>query len=165
MKQENLSLGISLSKVILNSLYGKLGMKENPNSFTTGENKNPVMNLILNKQMYTPLSLKQGEDFKGKKILERTVNSVAIASAVASYSRIFMYQHLTIKNISPSYVDTDSLILDSPTRKLLLNSNLGSFKKVSPISYDSNIFINLKSYILLSKKTNKTLLKGLRSTS
>ena len=165
MKQENLTLGISLSKVMLNSLYGKLGMKENPNSFTTEENKTPLMNLITNNQMYTPLSLRQSEDFKGKKILERTVNSVAIASAVASYSRIFMYQHLTIKNISPSYIDTDSLILDSSTRKLLLNSNLGSFKKVSPVSYDSNIFVNLKSYILLSKKTNKTLLKGLRSTS
>ena len=148
-KQENVNFPETLSKVILNSTYGKLGVNQNLDLTPITQNT---------QNMYTPNFLRNVPNHNQP--IENNLTSVALASSISAYSRITMSQYLFSKDMKINYVNTDSLISGSSIKKFPVNDILGSFKKSTPIYYDRGVYINLKSFILSNFKPRSSKIKG-----
>jgi len=141
-----------ISKYLLNSLYGRFGMKLVKNSKSIVHlnelhflKKNFLIkdlkfmnfgNLLINKEK--------------KKIESSSVFNVAvhIAASVTSYSRIFIYRYKTIPHNSCVYSDTDSVFLTKRLPKYCINFSLGGFKKINKLKF--SYFLSLKSYCYIT---------------
>ena len=150
-KEKNINIGEAIGKAILNSTYGKLGVNEPGEKDQTHEQLNNTY------KMYTPPFNKNGRRFFN---LKPNSNSVAIASAISSYSRLSMLQRIFDKNLKIDYINTDSLITTNTNTNLPLNNKIGSFKRITPRSFKEGLYLNLKSFILSKEIIREPQMKG-----
>jgi len=157
-----------IAKLLLNSLYGRLGMDDNFNEFNVihkdyfADFENKFLDNILG-------TVKLGDyilvEFKNQ--IESSSSSthnvsIGIASAITAYARIHMSQFKNNPNLNLYYTDTDSIYTDSELDKSLISGTLLGKLKLEHIC-NKAIFLSPKVYCL--KNENKGLMykvKGLK---
>jgi len=140
MKDNSTGAMAEIHKLLLNTLYGRLGINDSPecikivsnakaeelhlthniiDNFSVGQNKEYIR---FHKRPDKLLCLQSGVDFYESLITEdyeTLINtSSAVATAIASWSRIIMYLYI----VKSHYTDTDSVFLTQPLNK---NKNKG----------------------------------------
>jgi hypothetical protein len=159
----------AIAKLLLNTLYGRTGMKDSPaeiNMVSTSElDKIQLTNNVIhdfqvdedkhyvryNKKACPVLCEQSGKDYdmlsylEGEKDDGFILNSTSIAAATASWARILMYKHI----INSAYTDTDSIFVEKPLDNTFIGKGCGKFKA----EYDGflikrAIFVSGKLYLL-----------------
>jgi hypothetical protein len=101
-----------ISKLLLNSLYGRFGMS--PVKYETILNEN----VDLNQSIYDSTALDGNSYLIDKPLSEfRSMNpliNISIAAAITAYSRIHINKYKNIPDNPCIYTDTDSVILTKP---------------------------------------------------
>ena len=163
-----------ICKLLLNSLYGKFGMKTDTTEIEVFDTSTEV-----GKSLYNNKFVEWGEGIKDLiiidqyKILVRNsltshkyneqldiyhgqdVN-IAIASAITSCARVHMSQLKNNPNYKLYYSDTDNIVIDRPLPKELIGDKLGQLKLEHTIK--KAIFLAPKVYGLLTLE-NKQIIK------
>nr|YP_009710566.1 DNA polymerase type B [Amanita pseudoporphyria]QFZ98515.1 DNA polymerase type B [Amanita pseudoporphyria] len=124
-----------ISKILMNSLYGRFGLKPDLSQFNLISNKE-IDNFILNKGLpiYDIFNVEDtSKSFViNKKLVDTLDINVAIAAAITSYARVIMAPILLDEDIPVLYTDTDSFVtevdLSTTKYKDLLHNNLGGLK-------------------------------------
>jgi hypothetical protein len=167
-----------IAKLLLNSLYGKFGMKmtmtkvdmydtytdEGKEEFkemldTYGESVEDYIQIddtfIIVRD--SQLSLKYDEDldmFHGQDV------NIAIASCITATSRVFMSFFKNNSDYNLYYSDTDSIVIDKALDPSFIGNELGQLKLEHKIK--KAIFLAPKVYCLIDTNGNKTLkIKGI----
>lgn len=163
-----------IAKLLLNSLYGRFGMKLFIESTKFVHYKkirelrktHEILNVnYLGNDLYI-VSCKLKKTMSPDMLFKNTINTeaaVQIASAVTSYARIFMYDFKNIKNNECYYTDTDSIFVKEKLDEKFIGGNLGEFKLEYKI--EKAYFIAPKVYyISLKDNQSKIVLKGVRKS-
>lgn len=181
-----------MCKLLLNSLYGKFGMKlESIETAVTLKNSEDYVKIFKNRRIISEIIVNnlhiityhiKNSDKIEQEFYEKTISAytyskfkneeeklqsnmranVALSSAIASYSRIFMdkvMRRVGFENVY--YTDTDSIFSSVPIADDIVSDNiLGCFKLEGIIS--EGIFIAPKMYSFKSEETNteKVVMKG-----
>jgi hypothetical protein len=175
-----------IAKLLMNSLYGKLGMKDEITRMEILDNKTPedkefvstkfdafsthiidhvdlgdFVILIINSN--TDIYYNEKDDF-----YHGTEINIAIASMITSEARIFMTFFKNNPDFILYYTDTDSVFINKPLPDYMIGNNLGQFKLENIIK--KAIFIAPKVYglvtvddreIIKAKGLTKDILKTL----
>ena len=169
-----------IAKLLMNSLYGKFGMKNEGSIIeifdTKNEKDNQMLEATLDAYGETLEDYIQiGNHFLTvRKSLLNYINeeeqyhaldvNVAIASAITGGARVWMS---TIKNSSKFnlyYSDTDSAVIDAPLPSVLVGPELGQFKLEQII--DRAVFLAPKVYGLVTSEGQEIIkVKGLNQES
>jgi DNA polymerase type B, organellar and viral len=159
-----------IAKLLLNSVYGRFGIKD---SFA-------IITIFDNKELYQKFEEKYSSDIiditeLGDKILvkHRSVKSdvntlldnasethntnIAIASAITAYARIHMSQFKNNPKFNLFYSDTDSIYIDRPLSEDFVSNLILGKMKLENICKEA-IFISPKVYFLINNE-NKTIYK------
>jgi hypothetical protein len=162
----------STAKLLLNSLYGRMGMNEISNRVKivpTAEVEGILKKLnwseFINMGEFSMVRYTGVIDPELKKIIDvaddklesasftakrRGIpSSVPIAAAVTSYARIAISEHFNNPNNKCFMTDTDSLVTEKPLDQELIGPELGQFKLEYKV--DHGIFISPKTYALKYK--------------
>ena len=116
-----------ISKLLMNSLYGKFGIHfELPNytvieydeSKTSGDRALVGLTDLINLNNGYALASKAGDT-------TQPLGNVAISSAITALARVHMSQFFNNYNHQVYYTDTDSIITDKPLSESLVGKNLG----------------------------------------
>jgi hypothetical protein len=165
-----------IAKLLLNSLYGKFGMKSEStkveilennevNKYLDKFNTNIVdiiyldnYTVIIHKNNnFIPDAVKDG--FLDEPIHQMDIN-IAIASAITAYARIHMTYFKNNPLFNLYYSDTDSLVIDKPLPAHMVGSELGQLK----LEYLINkaVFLAPKVYGFIEQNGNEIIkAKGL----
>jgi hypothetical protein len=168
-----------IAKLIMNSLYGKFGMRDEItkmeiyNSLTVEDQAilSSVLDLydstitdilelenhtLIVRNSLTDLTYNEKEDFfHGPEV------NVAIASAVTAEARIHMSQFKNNPKFHLYYSDTDSIVIDSPLPDSMIGSALGLMKLEHII--DKAVFLAPKVYALITDSGQEIVkVKGLK---
>jgi hypothetical protein len=158
-----------IAKLLLNSLYGRFGMVDTfPNidiidnsDFVKFEEKflDDIMDFVPldNKVMVIYRSNQKDINTLLDGHKETHNVSIAIASAITAYARIHMSQFKNNSNFNLYYSDTDSIYIDSPLPKELVNSKILGKMKLENI-INKAIFLAPKVYYL-ETDDNKVIYK------
>lgn len=161
----------SIAKLLLNSLYGRFGMKifgESTKFISVDQLQKikqsyNVTNIhYIGNGMYTLSVLKKINDSADlyKNSID-TETAVQIASAVTSYSRIYMYNFKNIPGNECYYTDTDSIFVKHKIDQKYIGSELGDFKL--EYEFKKAYFIAPKVYYIeFQDKEPKIVIKGLK---
>lgn len=145
-----------ISKILLNSLYGRFGMNDNFDSINVipkefyPDFENKFIDQITDKidLDYHIIVFYRSSDGLIEDKGEHNV-SVSVAAAISAYSRIHMSQFKNNPNINLYYSDTDSIYTDSG-----LNENLISDMKLGKLKLEhvckKALFLGPKLYCLLT---------------
>lgn len=118
-------------KLILNSLYGRFGMRPiiTQQKFMM---KNEFLELSSKYDIIEVLDLEDSGLFviyEDEKLINKDHKvSVGIASAVTSYARSYMSRFKNNENYKLYYTDTDSIFIDTPLSNEEIGLDLGKFK-------------------------------------
>ena len=172
-----------IAKMLMNSLYGKFGMKSETNKvdiFDTGDSGDmDLLNTILDcdaesiqdqieigKHIIIVRKNMSACKYDAKEDVYHGLDvNVAIAAAITAGGRMYMSQFMftgyrdypgVIDNYPIWYTDTDSIITSIPLLPIFIGSELGKFKLEHVIT--KAIFIAPKVYGLVTNE-NKTILK------
>lgn len=153
IKKNTKGVKAKLAKLLLNSLYGRLGMNDITTelSIVTHEQAQNILTyheiyehepeigegleLIKHSKYIKPsLALRKNEDGITLKDLNekykvQSNNSLVIASALTAYGRIYMSKFKNMKDNEVIYTDTDSLVLAKPLKSEYISTELGMFKE------------------------------------
>jgi uncharacterized protein YprB with RNaseH-like and TPR domain len=178
IKQESTGARREIHKLLLNSLYGRMGLRSDKNvvkivSSQEAEQillKYPVFdNFIISEgkeyiryKPYIDENLSSNIDFdkssfetqKGDK---QVISSIPIAAAVTAWARIIMNPLKSIDGNPFYYGDTDSAILAKPLNPALIGNKIGQFKLEFPVIKEG-FFLGSKFYIL-NIDDDKTVVK------
>jgi len=136
VNSEKGSPNYTISKLLLNSLYGRLGMNPDPDM----ENHIIISNdedlkIFSKYNVSNVLDLKKGKelisffDDSSEKENFNTLNlSIPIAAAVTASARIHMSQFKTMKDIVLFYSDTDSIDINRELDPKFIGPELGKMK-------------------------------------
>ena len=138
-----------ISKLLMNSLYGRFAMKNFKNQFSfftkdeflelLSKDNIEIINYIdLNDSLFINYIDNNDLDKESK-------TSISIASAVTAYSRSYMYSVIKNNIDNIYYTDTDSLYLDHPLESELVDPKLLGKFKLEYIFKDS-IYLGPKIY-------------------
>lgn len=167
-KSERASPMYTISKLLLNSLYGRFGMNPEAEKHIIVDEAHSdeihslykvtdVVNFNNGKELISYLSDKSEEDSKDSKI---NIN-VAISSAITAYARAYMYRFKTMPGYTLYYSDTDSIDLDKPLPDEFLNdTELGKFKIEH--TFKEVVYIAPKVYGGITEYTDVVKVKGLK---
>lgn len=161
-----------ISKLLLNSLYGRLGMSpvneqhiilsnEEAVKFYSKVNVNNILDLKNGKEMISffilPSDFPSGDDknFDIKNI------SVVVSAIVTASARMYMSQFKTDKNITTYYTDTDSIDIDKELDPKYIGEDLGQFKLEHV--FEEAIFLAPKVYGGKNKNYEYVRIKGLKN--
>jgi hypothetical protein len=167
-----------IAKLLMNSLYGKFGMKDEMtkleifNNFTD-QDKSFISEIIdtygtsikyINEfgdytiicRNYSPLYFNEKiEIYHGSEV------NIAIASAITAYARIHMSFFKNNPDFKLYYSDTDSAIVDTPLSEALIGNNLGQLKLEYKIK--KAVFLAPKVYGLITEDNEEIIkVKGLK---
>jgi DNA polymerase type B, organellar and viral len=128
MDSDKTSTKYIIAKLLLNSLYGRMGMspyKEHPEIISNKE----ALNLIYKFEVSNIIDFKNGKELVS--FFDHSGNdnlniSVAISLAVTAMARVHMSQFKTMKDITLYYSDTDSIDIDKPLPNNLIRSYIKS---------------------------------------
>jgi len=161
-----------ISKLLLNSLYGRLGM-------------NPIseLHVILSNDkatdIYTKMNVTNVLDLKnGKEILTyykdnsensdiiNNINikniSVVVSAVVTASARIHMSQFKTDKSLNIYYTDTDSICIDQELDPKFIGNDLGKMKLEH--IFDDAVFLSPEMYGGKNKDYQYVKIKGLKNS-
>ena len=125
-----------ISKLLMNSLYGRFGMKNEMNNHIIIPNKDlteiieklhsedakiDILDLNNNHSLLTIILNNTNESTLTDKDI-----SIGIAAAITSYSRIALSSYLSNKSLDVLYMDTDSLYITSKLPDEVVNKKLGN---------------------------------------
>jgi hypothetical protein len=161
LNSEKNSANYTISKLLLNSLYGKLGMnpelqkhaivKSNNDDYYKLFIENTVTKFVdfNNGTEIVSLSKKNNNtseiDLNNSKMSKTKFDvSIAIAVAVTGYARIYMSAIKNMNDTTLYYSDTDSVILDKPLNNNMIGPELGQLKL--EYTFDEGIFLCPKVY-------------------
>lgn len=168
VESEKNSANYTISKLLLNSLYGRLGMSPYvENHILLTENDSSKFCMDENKIITNIIDLGNGNEiisyFKKEDVNsinddsirgDKTKNiSIAVAAAVTSYARIVMSSIKMNPKLKIYYSDTDSVVLDTKLNSDFVSSNLGAFKLEE--TFEKAVFIAPKVYGGVYQKLNK----------
>jgi hypothetical protein len=125
----------TVSKLILNSLYGKFGMNPYKDKHII-INDDKLYDLVNDFNVLSSIDLKNGKQLVSyndkMEVDDKWINipnvNIAIAAAVTSYARIFMSQFKNSKDFILYYSDTDSIDIDRPLPDSFVGKELGKMK-------------------------------------
>jgi hypothetical protein len=128
----------TIAKLLLNSLYGRLGMSPDMETNVI-VNSDESLKLIEKHIVTNSISFKNGKElitfFEVRPAAEadndfnRSINiSIPISLAVTAYARVHMSQFKTMKGITIYYSDTDSFDVDKPLDPKFIGKELGKMK-------------------------------------
>jgi hypothetical protein len=131
-----------LSKLLLNSLYGRFGMDYNTLISKHAIVYNDLSYQILDKNIVTGIINLDDDQILISyypKDMDETLNleyfdnqkfkiSISIASAVTAYARVLMSPILADPNLRLLYTDTDSAFVEGEINSNLIGKGLGKFK-------------------------------------
>lgn len=168
IKKDSKGVMKEIAKLFLNSLYGRFGMKVdlevtdivshmeserilklyNVNELIELESDRFIINYNRrpSKDRTDEINYLKELD-KYMKDIGRVEANVAIASAIASYSRIIMYPFKTIPGNDCLYSDTDSIVLRKALDDRYIGTDLGLFKREYG-DIKRGYFITSKLYLL-----------------
>lgn len=144
-----------ISKLLMNSLYGRFGMSSNLNTHLIVNNTelNDMIDRISSKnaKVSETVDLNNDKTLLTIELNDENLNtlidrdiSIGIASAVTAYSRIFMSEYLADPNLDVLYTDTDSIYTTTPLPDALINNELGGWKLEE--EFKEAVFIAPKVY-------------------
>lgn len=173
-----------LFKLILNSLYGRFGMKldflhtlilSEKELNILEDNKIKIKSYITNEfEDYVMINIESNKNTLSKFIKNKEVDkiiktplkkisrlrvSIQISAAITAYSRIKLLKNIyDIGENNIYYCDTDSIFTDKKIDNKLISEKIGDFK----IEHEKSecIFISPKTYII-KNKSEKIKFKGL----
>jgi hypothetical protein len=158
-----------ISKLLLNSLYGRLGMNPIAETHLIIENKK-ALELYKRNNITNVIDLRNGKEmisffnvapsFDGEKPDIKNI-SVVISAAVTSYARIYMSQFKTDKNLIIYYIDTDSADVNKEIDSKYIGDELGQMKLEHV--FDDAIFLGPKMYGGINKDYEYVRIKGLKN--
>ena len=143
-----------IAKILMNSLYGRFGMRENlpeviimsKENFSEFEENN-LEKIIDSKEIngfYLVTLINNGEESESLNI------NVGVASAITSYSRIHMTKFKNNSDFNLYYTDTDSIYIDKELNdKFVSSKELGKLKLECKIK--KAVFLNAKLYCYLTR--------------
>lgn len=160
----------TFGKLMINSLYGRLGMKEitnhslflNKNEFDYYSNNYKIIDFTEINNFFL-VKIEICENFRKRHKIQKTKNNISIASSITSKARIKLYkaQQSVISNRGRLlYSDTDSIFAS-------YNKNVLG-EKHGDIFWDPNkddteikdaVFVNPKTYGVIYTKNNKESIK------
>jgi DNA polymerase elongation subunit (family B) len=108
-----------ISKLFLNSLYGRFGMSPILENTTITESK--IASDSLRPDIDINRQYAIGDD-------TRLNISVAIAAAITAYSRMIINNFKNLPDNEVYYSDTDSVVLSKPLPDSMINKDLGGMK-------------------------------------
>lgn len=160
----------AISKLMLNSLYGRFGMaKEFSYDLITSSDavKEKILNLFTNisvepldsKSVLFNFSISPNINLKDKFVLEllqklfnksteNRIGNIALASAITACARIEHHKYMQMYKNEIYYADTDSLVLSKNLDPKLIGDKIGQFKNVLA---DENYSIEKDSDYYISK--------------
>jgi DNA polymerase type B, organellar and viral len=112
-----------ISKILMNSLYGKFGIRPDLLDYRLYENEN-----LNNKNFFDQVKLTDKYSlvaFEDK--YSDLLSNVAVSSAISSYGRVLMSNVKNNINNILFYSDTDSVFTNTPLSEDLVGSSLGKF--------------------------------------
>jgi DNA polymerase type B, organellar and viral len=167
-------------KLILNSLYGRLGMKkiENRTVIVNKDKGNDLLNkknILLVSEFHDKLLIKYNENINKDLLnllesnndqLFNTTNintkqrgipsAIQIAAAISAYSQLEMMKFKNLDNNKLLYHDTDSLLMKKELNEKYINPNKLGYLKLEHIIKEG-YFISPKFYAFI--ETNNELIK------
>lgn len=171
MKRQNSkdSAYFIIAKLILNSLYGRLGMNpeqekhriiDNSESFYYNNNYTVTDNISLDcgKELISYLDInKEIDDKKGSMNI-----SIPIAAAVTAYARLYMFKFKNFKNTCIFYTDTDSITINKKLDDSLVGDELGQMK----LEYFASkaVYLAPKVYYAITNTGTICKIKGFNSS-
>nr|QWO71388.1 DNA polymerase [Termitomyces sp. T70a] len=162
----------TISKLLLNSLYGKFGMSPYKNShkimdkielykFSDVEGIE-ILSCIDLKNDYLFVTYKNKVS-KDESLDSFNVN-VAISAAITAYARIHMSQFKNNPNFELFYSDTDSIDINKPLNEMLVGSELGQMKLEH--IFKKAVYIAPKVYGSIDNKNNEIIkIKGYKNSN
>jgi hypothetical protein len=159
-----------IAKILMNSLYGRFGMDDNFNEWIIIDKdllRDFLDNMTEENEILDIIDLDNKLLIQYKDLTNRPQSNdhninIAIASAITSYSRIHMSQFKNNSNYKLFYSDTDSIYINKPLSKELINSSEIGKLKLEFIA-DKAIFLASKVYALENYKDYISKIKGLHS--
>lgn len=171
VKSEKDTPNYLIAKLLLNSLYGRLGMNpvcekhliisnDKSKDFCSKTNVTNVLDLKNGKELISfldnPNLTEDNENFSDIKNISVVVSAIVTASA-----RIHMSQFKTDKNFTIYYTDTDSIDINKPLNTKYVGNELGKMK-LEHVAEDVT-FAGPKMYGLLTKDYEYVKIKGLKN--
>nr|YP_009652969.1 DNA polymerase [Taiwanofungus camphoratus]QCG70007.1 DNA polymerase [Taiwanofungus camphoratus] len=157
-----------ISKLLMNSLYGRFAMKNIRNIFEFLD-KSEFFKLLENDQIeiknYIDLNDSLFVNYINNSQLDKeSKSSISIASAVTAYARSYMFNIIEDNIDNIYYSDTDSLYLDRPLNKHLISSNeLGKFKL--EYVFKDSVYLGPKMYAGITNDNDYICkIKGFKNT-
>ena len=169
---EKNSSSYTISKLMLNSLYGRFGM--NPNLDQHVISKGNDINKLIEKNTIKdiiPLSF-------GRELITFTQDSeliddlpdnqrnnntkIAIAAAITAGARVYMSYFKNSEDFNLYYSDTDSMCTDKPLNPKYIGEELGQFKLEH--SFDEAVFLAPKVWGGKTEYYESVKVKGLKNT-
>jgi len=152
-----------IAKLLLNSLYGRMGMSPYKEQHVIVSNKE-ALNLISKFEVSNVIDFKNGKELVS--FFDHSSNdnlniSVAISLAVTAMARVHMSQFKTMKDITLYYSDTDSIDIDKPLPDEFIGSRLG-LMKLEHI-FDEAVFLAPKVYGGRTSTYEYVKVKGLKN--
>lgn len=165
-----------IAKLLMNSLYGKFGMKSVTTKIEIISNEdltkyldkyntsiadiiyleNNIV-LIINTNEFKPSS---DTPFTEMVLIHKMDTNVGIASAISAYSRIYMSQFKKNPKYKLYYSDTDSAVFNAPLPPHMVGTELGQMKLEYTIS--KAVFLAPKVYALITEEGQEIIkAKGL----
>ena len=160
-----------ISKLLMNSLYGRFGMSNemskhiiipnnNINNFINIQNRiiiQEVIDLNNGKSLLTILDTNDNQET----LIDKDI-SIGIAAATTSYSRIALSSYLSNRNLDILYMDTDSLYITSKLPDKVISKKLGDWKLEHV--FTKSVFISPKVYGGVTKQGFEiTKIKGYKN--
>jgi len=161
-----------ISKLLLNSLYGRLGMSPITEQHKILTNKEAIK-LYSKIDVTNILDLKNGKElisfFNSSNEYDNSENndfdikniSVVVSSVVTASARIFMSQFKTDKRFTIYYSDTDSIDVDKELDSKYIGNKLGQMKLEH--IFDDVVFLAPKMYGGINKNYEYVRIKGLKN--
>lgn len=155
-----------ISKLLLNSLYGRFGMALDLESHNVIDDDK--VDDFLEEYDYIsdiiPLNNRKCiiSYYKNKNSESTSKNvSIGIAAAITSYARIHMQKFLQSEDYNVYYTDTDSIVTDKPLNENYIGKALGQLKLEYSIS--KGVFLAPKVYSLISSEGKEVVkVKGFK---
>jgi len=161
-------------KLLLNSLYGRLGLKH-INTITKLVSKSEALEILLKYKVLENETIDASKNLEYIKFIKEPSDilniidfaefvkvsndslnkndfinrNVSISAMITSKAAIFMDQFINIENNECYYTDTDSVILEKPLLDSAIGKDIGKFKFIAKIK--RAYFISPKFYCLVAK--------------
>ena len=158
-----------ISKLLLNTLYGRFGMDPHMESHLIIDNEE-TLKLNTQRVITNVVDLKNGKELVSffddhdwsAEFEKKSLNiSVAISACVTACARIHMSKFKTMDDLTLYYSDTDSIDIDKPLDSKYVGTELGKMKLEH--IFDDALFLAPKVYGGITSSYEYVKVKGLKN--